>query len=275
MTRRSEWDYDVFSLNFLLRGFKMHQAGYQMLGSPILEVSECPIALEESLCVKLTGCNCHKQKDEDGNPIPMHVVLSISSAISLYEDKNYSKRCPKCRGYLTRFVCLPERSKQEVKDPFEFSKLSLSDISKSDFELLMERSSKMSQGYIFSAMKNLSPQSNDALSALAQFSRNFISSEERDAADPALAFLPRGGDVAAAPALASQAIGGGVAGDPALASIAIGGGVAGDPALASQARGGGVAAAPALAFLPRGGGGVAAAPARRNLSPSYYYRRGS
>jgi hypothetical protein len=237
MTMRNEWSNDDFSINFLIRCFKMHQAGYQIRNAPILEVSECPIIGEDSLCVSLTGCNCSKHKDRNGNPIPLPVVLSISSAIGIYEN---GKRCPNCRRQLSRFVCLPEKSKQEVKDPFDFILFRNNPqkpMSKFDFESLMEMSAKMSQGYQFTGLKNFSEQSDDALSALAQFSRPFMSSEERDAAEPVLAASARGGGGEAA------------------------------PALAASARGGGGAAAPALASLARGGGG-AAAPARR---PQYYY----
>jgi hypothetical protein len=267
MTRRSEWDYDDFSLNFLLRGFKMHQAGYQMFGSPILEVSECPIMGEESLCVKLTGCNCSKQKDKIGKPIPLPVILSISSTIGIFDNR---KRCPSCRGTLTKFVCLPEKSKQDLKDPLSFSKLLMSEpqqkVNKSELDLLMERAEKMSNGFKFTAMKNLSPQSEEVLKSLAQFSRRFMSSEERDEIERAFASPMRSSGGAAAPVLASLARGGGGAAAPALASSARGGGGAAAPVLASLARGGGGAAAPVLASLARGGG--AAAPARR---PQFYY----
>jgi hypothetical protein len=296
MTRRNEWDYGNFSLNFLLREFKMHQAGYQMYGSPILEVSECPIMGEESLCVKLTGCNCSKQKDKNGKPIPLPVVLSISSAIGIFDNR---KRCPSCRGTLTKFVCLPEKSKQDLKDPLGFSKLLMSDpqkrVSKSELDLLMERVEKMSNGFKFTAMKNLSPQLDEVLKSLAQFSRRFMSSEERDEIErtiaspmrsssghpvPALASQIRGGggapalssflparsiSSAAAPSLASQARGGSGAAAPSLASQARGGSGAAAPSLASQARGGSGAAASSLASQARGGSG---APARR---PQYYY----
>jgi len=252
MTKRSEWDYGDFSLNFLLRGFKMHQAGYQMLGSPILEVSECSImGGEDSICIKLTGCNCSKQKDKNGKPIPMPIVLSISYAIGIFDNR---KRCPHCRGTLTNFVCLPEKSKQELKDPLGFSKLLISDsqqrVSKSELDLLMERVEKMSNGYKFTAMKNLSPQSEDVLKSLAQFSRRFISFEEGDEIEPALASQMRSGGGAAAPVLASQARGAGPAGNPVLAS---------------QARGaGGASAAPV-----RPGIGSSIRPPRRNIPDDY------
>jgi len=213
MTRRSEWDYGDFSLNFLLRGFKMHQAGYQMLGSPILEVSECSIiGGEDSICIKLTGCNCSKQKDKNGKPIPMPIVLSISYAIGIFDNR---KRCPHCRGTLTNFVCLPEKSKQELKDPLGFSRFLMSDpqqrVSKSELDLLMERVEKMSNGYKFTAMKNLSPQSEEILKNLAKFSRRFMSSEERDEIERALASQARGAGPAGNPVLASQARGAGSA----------------------------------------------------------------
>ncbi len=214
MTRRNEWDYSDFSLNFLLRGFKMHQSGYQMLGSPILEVSECPIMGEESLCVNLTGCNCSKQKDKIGKPIPLPVVLSISSAIGIFDNR---KRCPSCRGTLTKFVCLPEKSKQDLKDPLSFSKLLMSEpqqrVNKSELDLLMERAEKMSYGFKFTAMKNLSPQSEEVLKSLAQFSRRFMSSEERDEIERAIASPMRSSSDASA--LASLARGGGGAAAPA------------------------------------------------------------
>jgi len=223
MTRKSEWNYDDFSLSFLIRGFKMNQAGYQMHNAPIIEASDCLIMGEDSLCVNLTGCNCSKQKDRNGKPIPLPIVLSIYSAIGIYEN---GKRCPNCRRQLSRFVCLPEKSKQKVRDPFDFilfRNIPQKPMSKFDFESLMEMSAKMSQGYQFTGLKNLSEQSEDALSRLAQFSRRFMSSEERDAAAPALASLARGGDGAAAPALASLARGGDGAAAPALASLARGG----------------------------------------------------
>ena len=287
MTRKIEWNYDDFSLSFLIRGFKMIQAGYQMHNAPIIEASDCLIMGEDPLCVNLTGCNCSKQKDRNGKPIPLPIVLSIYSAIGIYEN---GKRCPNCRHQLSKFVCLPERSKQEVRDPFDFipfRDIPQKPMSKSDFDLFMEKSAKMSQGYQFTGFNDLSEQSEDALSRLAQFSRRFMSSEERDAeaqilassarggggvAAPVLASSARGGGGAAAPALASSARGGGGAAAPALASSARGGGGAASPALASLARGGGGVAAPVLASLARGGGGAAApalaAPARR---PQYYY----
>ena len=177
----------------------MNQAGYQMHNAPIIEASDCLIMGEDSLCVNLTGCNCSKQKDRNGKPIPLPIVLSIYSAIGIYEN---GKRCPNCRRQLSRFVCLPEKSKQKVRDPFDFilfRNIPQKPMSKFDFESLMEMSAKMSQGYQFTGLKNLSEQSEDALSRLAQFSRRFMSSEERDAAAPALASLARGGDGAAAP----------------------------------------------------------------------------
>ena len=236
MTRRSEWNYDDFSLNFLIRGFKMHQAGYQMLGSPILEVSECSImAGEDSICIKLTGCNCSKQKDKNGKSIPMPIVLSIFIALGIFDNR---KRCPHCRGTLTKFVCFPEKSKQDLKDPLGFSKLLMSDpkkrMSKSELDLLMERVEKMSNGYKFTQFKNLSPQSDEVLKNLAQFSRRFMSSEESDEIEQAIASQERGGGDAAAPALASQARGGGGAAAPALASQARGGGGAPAPARRRQ-----------------------------------------
>ena len=259
MTRRNEWNYGDFSLNFLLRGFKMHQAGYQMLGSPILEVSECPITLGESLCVKLTGCNCSKQKDKNGKPIPMQIVLSISNAIGIYDNR---KRCPHCRGQLASFISLPEKSKQELKDPLGFSKLLMSDpqqrVSKSELDLLKERAEKMSNGYKFTQFKDLSPESEEVLKSLAQFSRRFMSAEERDEIERPLASQAIGGGGADAPPLASQAIGGGGASAPALASQARGSGGADAPPLASQAIGGGGASAPALASQARGSGGASA-----------------
>ena len=100
----------------------------------------------------------------------------------------------------------------------------------------MEKSAKMSQGYQFTGLNDLSEKSEDALSRLAQFSRRFMSSEERDAEAPVFASSARGGGGAAA------------------------------PALSSSARGGGGAAAPVPAPQMRDGGG-AAAPARR---PQYY-----
>ena len=261
MTRRIEWNYDDFSLSFLIRGFKMNQAGYQMHNAPIIEASDCLIMGEDPLCVNLTGCNCSKEKDINGKPIPLPIVLSIYSAIGIYENGNGNgKRCPNCRRQLLRFVCLPEKSKQEVRDPFDFilfRDIPQKPMSKSDFDLFMEKSAKMSQGYQFTGFNDLSEQSEDALSRLAQFSRRFMSSEERDAEAQILASSARGGGGAAAPALASLARGGGGAAAPALASSARGGGGAAAPALASLARGGGGAAAPALA-----------APARR---PQYNY----
>jgi hypothetical protein len=199
MTRRIEWDYSEFSVNFLLRELKMHQAGYQMHNAPIIEASDCIIMGEDPLCVNLTGCNCSKEKDINGKPIPLPIVLSIYSAIGIYEN---GKRCPNCRGLLTRFVCLPEKSKQELKDPFDFF-LFKNDpqkpMSRSDFDLFMEKSAKMSQGYQFTGLNDLSEKSEDALSRLAQFSRRFMSPEERDAAAPVHAPQSRAGGGAAAP----------------------------------------------------------------------------
>jgi hypothetical protein len=270
MTRRSEWEYNDFSLNFLLRGFKMHQAGYQMLGSPILEVSECPITLGESLCVKLIGCNCSKQKEKNGKPIPLPVVLSISSAIGIFDNR---KRCPHCRGQLSRFITLPEKSKQDLKDPLGFSKLLMSDpqqkVSKSELDLLKERAENMSNGYKFTQFKDLSPQSEEVLKSLAQFSRRFMSSEERDEIELAIASQARGAGPAGNPAIVSQARGAGPAGNPAIVSQARGAGPAGNPALASQARGaGGASAAPV-----RPGIGSSIRPPPRNIPDGYGYAR--
>ena len=270
MTRRSEWDYDDFSLNFLLRGFKMHQAGYKMHGSPILEVSECSImGGEDSICIKLTGCNCSKQKDKDGKPIPMPIVLSISNAIGIYDNRIYDnrKRCPQCRAQLSRFITFPEKSKQELKDPLGFSKLLMSDpqqrVSKSELDLLKERAENMSNGYKFTQFKDLSPQSEEVLKSLAQFSRRFMSTEERDEIERAIASQERGAGPAGNPALASQARGSSGAAAPALASCRRGSSGAAAPALASLPRGGGGAAAPVLSSSVRGGGGAAAPAARR------------
>jgi len=259
MTRRSEWDYGVFSLNFLLRGFKIHHAGYQMLGSPILEVSECPIMSEESLCVKLIGCNCSKQKDKDGNPIPLPVALSISSAIGIFDN---NKHCPSCRGTLTKFFCVPEKSKQDLKDPLGFSRFLMSDpqqkVSKSELDSLMERVDGISNWYKYTATKNLSPQSEDGLKSLAQFSRRFRSSEERDEIERALASQMRFGSGDGAPVLASQMRAGGGDGAPVLASQMRAGGGALAPVLASQMRAGGGDGAPVLASQMRAGGGALA-----------------
>lgn len=184
MTARSEWTYDDFTLNFLLRGFKMHQAGYRILCAPILEVSYCSIKYDDFLCVKLIGCNCSKQRDTNGKPVPLTINLSISTAISLYQEARKRKCCPNCRGQFTNMVCLPERSKEEVNDPFGFIKIKTDQkepMSKSDFMSLMKRSAKISKEYKSTSMNILSEESKEVLKCLTKFSRRFMSAEESDA----------------------------------------------------------------------------------------------
>lgn len=76
-------------------------------------------------------------------------------------------------------------------------------VSKSELDSLMERVEKISSGYEFTAMKNLSLQSEEVLKSLAQFSRRFMSSEERDEIERAIASQERGSGGADYPALAS------------------------------------------------------------------------
>ena len=147
----------------------MIQAGYQMHNAPIIEASDCLIMGEDPLCVNLTGCNCSKEKDINGKPIPLPIVLSIYSAIGIYEN---GKRCPNCRRQLSRFVCYPEKSKQEAKDPFDFF-LFRNDpqkpMSRSVFDSFMEKSAKMSQGYQFTGLNDLSEKSEDAFRDLTGY----------------------------------------------------------------------------------------------------------
>jgi hypothetical protein len=198
---KSSWKFDAFSLNFLVREIKLH-SGYEMQGAPILEISTCPITLDDNaLCVSLTGCRCKKTT---GEPIPYRI--SISAAISLYQS---GKRCPNCRGNLNEFICSVVKSRQTMSDMPK--KL----MSQDDFEYYVSSTERISENYSFSGFKNISERSNEALSRLAEFSRPLMSNEERESDIQ----MRAGGDSAQSAALASSMrASGGSAQSAALAS---------------------------------------------------------
>ena len=152
---RSSWKFEEFSLNFLIRILKMHEASYVVQGAPALTTALCPIMCEDATCVSLTGCRC---KNSKGNPIPLSI--SIYAAIGIYEQK----RCPNCRDILKDFVCSPIESIESMCAPKELP-------SKADFDLLTERAERMGQDYSFSGLKELSEKSKDAFKTLHEFSR--------------------------------------------------------------------------------------------------------
>jgi hypothetical protein len=235
---KSSWKFDAFSLNFLVREIKIHSS-YEMQGAPILEISRCPITLDDNaLCVSLTGCRCKKTT---GEPIPYRV--SISAAISLHQS---GKRCPNCRGNLNEFICSVVKSRQTMSDtPKEL-------LSQDDFEYYVSSNERISENYSFSGFKNISERSNEALSRLAEFSRPLMSNEERDSD-----IQMRAGGDSAAPALASSMrASGGSAQSAALASsMRASGGSAQSAALASSMRAsGGSAQSAALASSIRASG---------------------
>jgi hypothetical protein len=73
---RSSWKFDDSSLNFLTREIKMHEAGYEIQGSPILTIDTCPVWCDNSICVSLTGCRC-----ENSNGVSIPLSISIYAAI--------------------------------------------------------------------------------------------------------------------------------------------------------------------------------------------------
>ena len=244
---RSSWKFDEFSLNFLTRGIKMHEAGYEIHGAPQLTLAICPVMCDDALCVSLTGCGC---KNSKGVSIPLSI--SIYAAIGIFREK----RCPKCRGVLKEFVCSTVKPRQSMQEPNELP-------SKLEYECLVKRTKTMSQEYSVSGLNLLSKESEEALTVLLDFSRK---SEEQES-DVSV----RAGGGAAAPVRRPQY-------DNDSASdeedndflIRAGGGVAAAQAHARaraplQMR----AAAPIPAPLQmRAGGGGAAAPVRRHLYDS-------
>ena len=158
---RSPWRYDEFSLNFQVRQIKMHEAGYEMQGTPILSLATCSVMCDNSICVSLTGCRCKTSK---GNPIPLSI--SIYAAISISRQK----RCPNCRDVLKDFVCSTVKPKQFMQEPNELP-------SKLEFECLDKRAEAMSQGYSISGLNLFSEESKDALKVLAEFSKRYANEE--------------------------------------------------------------------------------------------------
>jgi hypothetical protein len=246
---KSSWKFEKPSLIFLVRQIKMLEAGYEMQGAPVLEISRCPVMCDDALCVSLTGCRC---KNTKGDTMP--VQMSICATIGIYEQK----RCPNCRDVLKEFVCSAVELRQSMREPKELP-------SKAKFELLVERAEEMSQGYSFSGFEKMSEGSKDAMRILSDFSRK-IEEAEKDsqmragggAAAPVHAPPMRAGGAAAAPVPAPPMRAGGGAAAPVHAPQMRAGGGAAAPVHAPQMR----AAAPVHAPPMRAGGG-AAAPLRR------------
>jgi hypothetical protein len=173
---RSSWKFDESSLNFLTRGIKMHEAGYEMHDAPILTIATCPITCDNAICVSLTGCRC---KNSKGVSIPLSI--SIYAAIGILREK----RCPKCRDFLKEFVFSTVKPRQTMQEPNELP-------SKLEFDCLVKRAEAMSQEYLVSGLHLLSEESKEALKGLSDFSRKYDNQEERDV-------LMRVGGGAAAP----------------------------------------------------------------------------
>jgi hypothetical protein len=161
---RSSWKFDESSLNFLTRGIKMHEAGYEMHDAPILTIATCPITCDNAICVSLTGCRC---KNSKGVSIPLSI--SIYATIGIFREK----RCPKCRDILKEFVCPTVNPRQSMKEPNELP-------SKLEFDCLVKRAEAMSQEYLVSGLHLLSEESKEALKALSDLSRKYDNEEERD-----------------------------------------------------------------------------------------------
>ena len=161
---RTPWKFDDFSLNFLTRGIKIHEAGYEIQGSPILTTATCPVMCDNAICVSLTGCGC---KNSKGVSIPL--LISIYAAIGIFREK----RCPKCRGVLKEFVCSTVKPKQSMQEPNELP-------SKLEYECLVKRTKTMSQEYSVSGLNLLSKESEEALTVLLDFSRKYDNEQESD-----------------------------------------------------------------------------------------------
>jgi hypothetical protein len=161
---RSSWKFDEFSLNFLTRGIKMNEAGYEIHGAPVLTTATCPVMCDNAICVSLTGCGC---KNSKGVSIPL--LISIYAAIGIFREK----RCPKCRGVLKEFVCSTVKPKQSMQEPNELP-------SKLEYECLVKRTKTMSQEYSVSGLNLLSKESEEALTVLLDFSRKYDNEQESD-----------------------------------------------------------------------------------------------
>jgi hypothetical protein len=161
---RSSWKFDDSSLNFLIRGIKMHEAGYEIQGSPILTIDTCPVWCDNSICVSLTGCRC-----ENSNGVSIPLSISIYAAIGISGQKH----CPKCRGILKEFVCSTVNPRQSMQEPNELP-------SKLEYECLVKRTEDMRQGYLVSGLNLLSKESEDALRVLLDFSRKYDNEQESD-----------------------------------------------------------------------------------------------
>jgi hypothetical protein len=153
---RSTWNFDEFSLKFLVRQIKMREAGYEMQGAPVLTIARCPVMCDDELCISLTGCRC---KNTKGEPIP--VMISIYTAIRLYQEE---KRCPNCRGIFSKYFCSTVKSKQSMQEPNDLP-------SKLEIEHLIKCAEEMSQGFSVSGLQVFSEKSKDALRVLFDFSR--------------------------------------------------------------------------------------------------------
>lgn len=228
---RSSWKFDESSLNFLSRGIKMHEAGYEMHDAPILTITTCPITCDNAICVNLSGCRC---KNSKGVSIP--ISISIYAAVGILREK----RCPKCRDFLKEFVCSTVKLRQSMEEPNELP-------CKLEYEYLVKRAEAMSQGYSISGLHLLSEESKEALKALSDFSRKYDNEEERD-------ILMRAGGGAAAPVRRPQYGNDSDSDEDLDFLIRVGGGFA-------------AAHVQALAHLQMRAGGAAAAPVRR---PQYY-----
>jgi hypothetical protein len=189
---RSPWNFDEFSLNFLTRRIKMHEAGYEILGSPKLTLATCPITCDNALCINITGCRC---KNSKGDQIPL--LISIYAAIRIFSEK----RCPNCRDILKEFVCSTVKPRQFMQKPNELP-------SKLEFECLVKRAEAMSQGYSISGFDKYSEESKDALSALSEF---FRKSEEQESDFPMRASGPQMRAAAPVPAALQNRAGDGAA----------------------------------------------------------------
>ena len=160
---KSPWKFENHSLTFLVRQIKMIEAGYAMLGAPILTTATCPVMCEDALCVSLTGCRC---KNTKGDTMP--VQMSICAAIGIYERE---KRCPNCRAGLIKFVCSAVESRKFMYEQNER-------LSQAEFDLLVKHAERMCQGYLFSGLAYLSEESKDSLRTLSEFSRKIEDVEE-------------------------------------------------------------------------------------------------
>jgi hypothetical protein len=161
---KGPWKFEKYSLIFLIRQIKMHEAGYEMQGAPVLTKATCPVMCDDALCVSLTGCRC---KNTKGDTMP--VQISIYTTIGIYQEK----RCPNCRDVLKEFVCSAVELRQSMREPKELP-------SNDKFEWLVYRAEEMSQDYSFSGFNKYSEESKEALRTLSEFSRK-IEDAEKDA----------------------------------------------------------------------------------------------